>query len=145
MEELPVALDPCVHRINAGSMFFKSLLYVAHCSCCGGRGTFNIWEFETKAWDHGSEAVFVKGWVWSAPHILMAVVANTSFLICRSSVPAEGTGEGSELIEVTAQRLQRTSPPLGGHFFLQLSDTVTLGKGAIRGQSFSCLYGGGGT
>ncbi|XP_076414005.1 fibrocystin isoform X2 [Peromyscus maniculatus bairdii] len=47
-------------------------------------------------------------------------------LIAAWSVPAEGTGEGSELIEVTAQRLQRTSPPLGGHFFLQLSDTVTL-------------------
>ncbi|XP_038199739.1 fibrocystin [Arvicola amphibius] len=47
-------------------------------------------------------------------------------LIIACYVPAEKTGEGSELIEVTAQRLQRTSPPLGGHFFLQLFDTVIL-------------------
>lgn len=45
-------------------------------------------------------------------------------LITACSVSTEGTGDGSELIEVTAQRLQRTSPPLGGHFFLYLSDTV---------------------
>lgn len=53
-------------------------------------------------------------------------------LMCCSYVPAEGTGEGSELIEVTAQRLQRTSPPLGGHFFLQLFDTVIPGKGLLE-------------
>ncbi|XP_028622467.1 fibrocystin [Grammomys surdaster] len=46
-------------------------------------------------------------------------------LITACYVPAEETEEGSELIEVTAQRLQRTSPPLGGHFLLHLSDTVT--------------------
>ncbi|CAH7222279.1 Pkhd1 [Phodopus roborovskii] len=45
-------------------------------------------------------------------------------LITACYVPTEGTEVGSELIEVTAQRLQGTSPPLGGHFFLQLSDTV---------------------
>ncbi|XP_052048711.1 fibrocystin [Apodemus sylvaticus] len=45
-------------------------------------------------------------------------------LITACYVPAEATGEGSELLEVTAQRLQRTSPPLGGYFFLHLSDTV---------------------
>ncbi|XP_008765159.2 fibrocystin [Rattus norvegicus] len=45
-------------------------------------------------------------------------------LITACYVPTQGTGEGSELIEVTAKRLQRTSPPLGGHFSLHLSDTV---------------------
>ncbi|XP_029395138.1 fibrocystin isoform X13 [Mus pahari] len=45
-------------------------------------------------------------------------------LITACYVSTEETGDGSELVEVTAQRLQRTSPPLGGHFFLYLSDTV---------------------
>ncbi|GAB1284827.1 Fibrocystin [Apodemus speciosus] len=45
-------------------------------------------------------------------------------LITACYVLEEGTGEGSELLEVTAQRLQRTSPPLGGHFLLHLSDTA---------------------
>ncbi|XP_031222830.1 fibrocystin [Mastomys coucha] len=45
-------------------------------------------------------------------------------LITACFVPAQGPGEESELVEVTAQRLQRTSPPLGGHFFLHLSDTM---------------------
>lgn len=69
-------------------------------------------------------------------------MGDTSLLICRSYMPAEGTGERSELTEVTAQRLQGTSPPLGGHFFLQLSDTVIPGKGAIRVQRFHVNTGG---
>ncbi|KAM6181769.1 fibrocystin [Erethizon dorsatum] len=44
-------------------------------------------------------------------------------LITASSVPAEGT-QDSGLAQVTAQRLQKTSPPLGGHFRIQLSNTV---------------------
>ncbi|KAL1771938.1 fibrocystin isoform X1 [Sigmodon hispidus] len=47
-------------------------------------------------------------------------------LITACYVPPERTREGSDLIEVPAQRLQRASPPLGGYFFLQLSDTVIL-------------------
>ncbi|XP_051008909.1 LOW QUALITY PROTEIN: fibrocystin [Acomys russatus] len=43
-------------------------------------------------------------------------------LITVRYLPTEGTG--SELIEVAAQRLQRTSPPLGGRFILHLSDKV---------------------
>lgn len=127
--ELLIALDPYVHRINVGSMFLRSLLFIPHCSCCGGKRASSSWEMELKAQKHGSKAVFVKSWVLSASHILRTVVANTLLLMCCSYVPAEGTREGSELIEVTAQRLQRTSPPLGGHFFLQLFDTVILGKG----------------
>ncbi|XP_008823437.1 fibrocystin [Nannospalax galili] len=45
-------------------------------------------------------------------------------LINACYVPAEGTEEESELIQMTAQRLQNTSPPLGGHFVIHLSDTV---------------------
>uniref|UniRef100_A0A2K6GL63 Fibrocystin n=1 Tax=Propithecus coquereli TaxID=379532 RepID=A0A2K6GL63_PROCO len=45
-------------------------------------------------------------------------------LITARSVPNEGTEEGSGLVQVTTQRLQRTSPPLGGHFRIQLSNTV---------------------
>ncbi|XP_074189167.1 fibrocystin isoform X5 [Rhinolophus sinicus] len=45
-------------------------------------------------------------------------------LITASSVPTEGTEEGSGVVQVTTQRLQRTSPPLGGHFRIQLSNTV---------------------
>ncbi|KAM5286797.1 fibrocystin isoform 2-T3 [Hipposideros larvatus] len=45
-------------------------------------------------------------------------------LITASSVPTEGTGEGSAVVQVTTQTLQRTSPPLGGHFRIQLSNTV---------------------
>ncbi|XP_006882176.1 PREDICTED: fibrocystin-like [Elephantulus edwardii] len=47
-------------------------------------------------------------------------------LITASSLQVEGT-EGSELVLVTVQRLQRTSPPLGGHFQIQLSNTVIPG------------------
>ncbi|XP_054554835.1 fibrocystin isoform X2 [Talpa occidentalis] len=43
-------------------------------------------------------------------------------LITISSVPTEGAEEGSGLVRT--QRLQRTSPPLGGHFRIQLSNTV---------------------
>ncbi|XP_059794508.1 fibrocystin isoform X18 [Balaenoptera ricei] len=45
-------------------------------------------------------------------------------LITASSVPTGGAEEGSGLVQVTTQRLQRTSPPLGGHFRIQLSNTV---------------------
>ncbi|XP_004869101.1 fibrocystin isoform X3 [Heterocephalus glaber] len=44
-------------------------------------------------------------------------------LIAARSVPTEGT-EDSGLVQVTTQRLQKTSPPLGGHFRIQLSNTV---------------------
>uniref|UniRef100_H0XDH1 Fibrocystin n=1 Tax=Otolemur garnettii TaxID=30611 RepID=H0XDH1_OTOGA len=47
-------------------------------------------------------------------------------LISACSVATEGTEEGSGLDQVTTQRLQRTSPPLGGHFHIQLSNTVIL-------------------
>ncbi|XP_070370876.1 fibrocystin isoform X2 [Equus asinus] len=45
-------------------------------------------------------------------------------LISASSVPTEGAEERSGLVHVTTQRLQRTSLPLGGHFRIQLSNTV---------------------
>ncbi|XP_011512985.1 fibrocystin isoform X6 [Homo sapiens] len=45
-------------------------------------------------------------------------------LITARSVPTEGTEEGSGLVLVTTQRRQRTSPPLGGHFRIQLPNTV---------------------
>uniref|UniRef100_A0A8C9DNE7 Fibrocystin n=1 Tax=Prolemur simus TaxID=1328070 RepID=A0A8C9DNE7_PROSS len=45
-------------------------------------------------------------------------------LITARSVPKGGTEEGSGLVQVTTQRLQRTSPPLGGYFRIQLSNTV---------------------
>ncbi|XP_003404487.2 fibrocystin [Loxodonta africana] len=45
-------------------------------------------------------------------------------LISARSLQAEGTEEGSKLVQETTQRLQRTSPPLGGHFRIQLSNTV---------------------
>uniref|UniRef100_A0A8C6FME3 Fibrocystin n=1 Tax=Moschus moschiferus TaxID=68415 RepID=A0A8C6FME3_MOSMO len=45
-------------------------------------------------------------------------------LITASAVPTEGAEEGSGLVQVTTQRLQRTSPPLGGHFRIQLSNTA---------------------
>uniref|UniRef100_A0A8B9YG71 PKHD1 ciliary IPT domain containing fibrocystin/polyductin n=1 Tax=Bos mutus grunniens TaxID=30521 RepID=A0A8B9YG71_BOSMU len=48
-------------------------------------------------------------------------------LITASAVPTEGAEEGSRLVQVTAQRLQRTSPPLGGHFRIQLSNTAIPG------------------
>ncbi|KFO30384.1 Fibrocystin [Fukomys damarensis] len=44
-------------------------------------------------------------------------------LITSRSVPTEGM-EDSELVQGTTQRLQKTSPPLGGHFRIQLSNTV---------------------
>ncbi|KAG3289625.1 PKHD1, fibrocystin/polyductin [Ictidomys tridecemlineatus] len=43
-------------------------------------------------------------------------------LITACSVPTEET-EGSGPVHVTAQRLQRTSPPVGGHFRIQLPNT----------------------
>nr|XP_045012449.1 fibrocystin isoform X2 [Jaculus jaculus] len=45
-------------------------------------------------------------------------------LISACSVSTEGTEEGAGLFQVTAQRLQRSSSPLGGHFLIQLADTV---------------------
>ncbi|KAM9666760.1 fibrocystin [Trichechus inunguis] len=48
-------------------------------------------------------------------------------LITARSLQAEGTEEGSELVQETTRRLQRTSPPLGGHFRIQLSNTVIPG------------------
>uniref|UniRef100_A0A4W2CG52 PA14 domain-containing protein n=1 Tax=Bos indicus x Bos taurus TaxID=30522 RepID=A0A4W2CG52_BOBOX len=48
-------------------------------------------------------------------------------LITASAVPTEGAKEGSRLVQVTTQRLQGTSPPLGGHFRIQLSNTVIPG------------------
>ncbi|XP_036910620.1 fibrocystin isoform X3 [Sturnira hondurensis] len=45
-------------------------------------------------------------------------------LITASPVPNDGAEEGSGMAQVTTQRLQRTSPPLGGHFRIQLSNTV---------------------
>lgn len=60
---------------------------------------------------------------------------NALFLTCHSSVPTEGTEEGSGLVLATTQRQQRTSPPLGGHFRIQLPNTVISGKGAIGGAT----------
>ncbi|XP_037698842.1 fibrocystin isoform X3 [Choloepus didactylus] len=48
-------------------------------------------------------------------------------LIRARPLPDEGTEGGSKLVEVTTQRLQKTSPPLGGHFRIQLSNTVIPG------------------
>ncbi|XP_032319137.1 fibrocystin isoform X2 [Camelus ferus] len=48
-------------------------------------------------------------------------------LITASSVPSEGAEGGSGSVQATTRRLQRTSPPLGGHFRIQLSDTVIPG------------------
>ncbi|KAI4561087.1 hypothetical protein MJG53_021144 [Ovis ammon polii x Ovis aries] len=48
-------------------------------------------------------------------------------LITASAVPTEGAEEGSGLVQVTTRRLQRTSPPLGGHFRIQLSNTAIPG------------------
>ncbi|CAK6446893.1 unnamed protein product [Pipistrellus nathusii] len=45
-------------------------------------------------------------------------------LITASAVPTEGAEEGSGMVQVATQRLQRTSPPLGGHFHIHLSNTV---------------------
>ncbi|XP_024413827.2 fibrocystin isoform X2 [Desmodus rotundus] len=45
-------------------------------------------------------------------------------LITASPVPTEGAEEGSGTVQATTQRLQRTSPPLGGRFRIQLSNTV---------------------
>ncbi|KAI5941136.1 Fibrocystin [Manis javanica] len=47
-------------------------------------------------------------------------------LIAASSMSMEGAEEGSRVVQVTTQRIQRTSPPLGGHFRIQLSNTVIL-------------------
>lgn len=63
-------------------------------------------------------------------------MGNALLLICHSSVPTGGAEEGSGLVQVTTQRLQRTSPPLGGHFRIQLSHTVIPGKGAIGSAVF---------
>ncbi|XP_073938075.1 fibrocystin isoform X2 [Castor canadensis] len=45
-------------------------------------------------------------------------------LITASSVPTEGAEEGFGLIKVTTQRLQKTSPALGGYFRIQLLNTL---------------------
>jgi hypothetical protein len=71
--------------------------------------------------------------------ILMATVVNALFLTCCSSVPTEGAEEGFGLIKVTTQRLQKTSPALGGYFRIQLLNTLIPGKGAI-GCSISHLH-----
>lgn len=57
-------------------------------------------------------------------------MGNAWCLMCHSAVPTEEAEEGSGLVQVATQRLQRTSPPLGGHFRIHLSNTVILGKGA---------------
>lgn len=66
-------------------------------------------------------------------------MVNARCLICHSAVPTEGAEEGSGMVQVATQRLQRTSPPLGGHFGIHLSNTVIPGKGANGGtvQLFS--------
>ncbi|XP_058162846.1 fibrocystin isoform X2 [Dasypus novemcinctus] len=48
-------------------------------------------------------------------------------LISARSLPDAGMEGGLESVRVTTQRLQRTSPPLGGHFRIQLSKTVISG------------------
>ena len=63
-------------------------------------------------------------------------MVNALFLTCCSAVPTEGAEEGSGLVQVATQRLQRASPPLGGHFRIQLSNTAIPGKGAIAGAAF---------
>ena len=63
-------------------------------------------------------------------------MVNALFLTCCSAVPTEGAEEGSGLVQVATQRLQRASPPLGGHFCIQLSNTAIPGKGAIAGAAF---------
>lgn len=72
--------------------------------------------------------------VWSS--YSRVLVVNALFLTCCSAVPTEGAEEGSRLVQVTTQRLQRTSPPLGGHFRIQLSNTAIPGKGAVTGAAF---------
>lgn len=72
--------------------------------------------------------------VWSS--CWRVLVVNALFLTCRSAVPTEGAEEGSGLVQVTTRRLQRTSPPLGGHFRIQLSNTAIPGKGAVAGAAF---------
>lgn len=72
--------------------------------------------------------------VWSSSWRVLVV--NALFLTCRSAVPTEGAEEGSGLVQVTTRRLQRTSPPLGGHFRIQLSNTAIPGKGAVAGAAF---------
>ena len=72
--------------------------------------------------------------VWSS--YSRVLVVNALFLTCCSAVPTEGAEEGSRLVQVTTQRLQRTSPSLGGHFRIQLSNTAIPGKGAVTGAAF---------
>lgn len=69
-------------------------------------------------------------------------MVNAQCLLCHSPVPTDGADEGSRTVQVTTQRLQRTSPPLGGHFRIQLSDTVIPGKGAngVGVQRFSFTF-----
>lgn len=67
-------------------------------------------------------------------------MVNALFLTYHSSVPTEEAEEGSRKVQVTTQRLQRTSPPVGGHFRIQLSNTVIPGKGTIVGCSISHLH-----
>lgn len=76
-------------------------------------------------------------------HLCMISVVNALLLTCHSSVPTEGAEERSGLVHVTTQRLQRTSLPLGGHFRIQLSNTVIPGKGVIGGARFlTCIFRG---
>nr|XP_051711578.1 fibrocystin isoform X2 [Oryctolagus cuniculus] len=55
---------------------------------------------------------------------LLAGCATELPLITACSVPTNGTEEGAELVQGTTQRLQRTSPPLGGHFRIHLPNAV---------------------
>ncbi|XP_075410184.1 fibrocystin [Tenrec ecaudatus] len=48
-------------------------------------------------------------------------------LITARPLQAEGSEEGSGFVQATTRKLQRASPPLGGHFRIQLSDTVITG------------------
>jgi hypothetical protein len=46
VDELPVALDPCAHKINVAGTLFKGQISIAHYSCCDGKGTPSVWELE---------------------------------------------------------------------------------------------------
>lgn len=67
----------------------------------------------------------------------MVTVLKALFLTYHSSVPTEGGQEGSGVVQVTTQRIQKTSPPLGGYFRIQLPTTEIPGKGTIGGHQ--CL------
>ncbi|XP_055461671.1 fibrocystin, partial [Psammomys obesus] len=129
-EDPPFSLATCpllVHRIDVFALVPEAgLLYVDDIVLADTNVTVSQVDAGT-ARPGGTlvEAVSVEG--FPPVYSIVSWVAGCGSelpLITASYVPTEGTGEGSELIEVAAQRLQRISPPLGGHFFLQLSDTV---------------------